>query len=630
MKTHEFLPAFPPTTNHKPRRSLLGLSTLAVAAALLPLSATQLHAQQVPPPDPNYDQQQPAQQQYPPAPPQAYPQQDPNYQQPPQQYQDQVPPPPDDPGYQAQNYPQQGYPQDGEPQPAGPSQGLAPDQLEQLVAPVALYPDALLAQVLAASTFPEQVVDANRFSASQTGASPDQIAQEADAQPWDPSVKGLTAFPQVLQQLAQNLSWTTELGNAYYNQPQDVMNAVQSMRERAEAAGTLRTSPQETVDDNQGYISLAPANPQVVYVPEYDPWTVYGAPVAPYSGYSMWDGVGSFLGSNLAQFGMGIALSGFMHMSWGFPMWGLNWLGSSLLFHGGGYYSHGMRVADWGMPHGGPRYFGGRGGYGDHGGYGDRGYGRGFEGRPGTYAGNRGGYGGGFHDGGFHEYGAGPARLNAERAQEGYRGGYAGNEGRMPQAYNRAPQNFGGQRFGNQNVGRGYAEAGRGYGAGSYQRGPSAYGGRPDAYGRAPGAYGQSYSRPQNLARNDGAMGYGLSPNMNAYRGAAPSNRGFAESYRAPAQSFRGGEPSRGSGFENRGFAGGSSRGFGGYSGNAPRSFSQPRSFGGGHSERSFGGGGGHFGGGHFGGGGGHFGGGGHSGGGHSGGGHGGGGGHRR
>ncbi len=616
MKTHEFLPASSPATSRKNRRSLLAL---ALAACVLPLTAIPLHAQQAPPPppDPTYNQPQAA-------PPQGYPQQDPNYEQQPgypQQQDDQVPPPPDDPNYQAQNYPQQGDSQPGDPQQVGQPQALAPDQLAQLVAPVALYPDALLAQVLAASTFPEQVIDASRWSASMGGAPPDQIAQEADAQPWDPSVKGLTAFPQVLQQLAQNLSWTTELGNAYYNQPQDVMNAVQSMRERAEASGTLRTSPQETVDDDQGYIALAPANPEVVYVPEYNPWMAYGAPIAPYPGYSAWDGVGSFIGEGL-QFGMGIAMSGFMHMGWGFPMWGLNWIGDALLFHGGGYYSHGMMVADWGLPHGGARFFGGRGGYGDRGygggygnrGFGDRaGYGRGYEGRPGGYAGNRGGYGNGYREGGFHEYGAGPARLNAERAQEGrggyagggyarggygggrYSGGeYAGNRGRMPQAYNRAPQS----------LNRGYSAAGRGYG-------------NMNASGRTSG-YGQNYARPQTIARNEGAMGYGRSQGMSGYRGEVPNARGLGGSYRAPAQSFRGGgQAFRGSGFENRGFAGGSSRGFGG---SAPRSFSQPRSF---SAPRSFGGravertwrrrqsfrrrrhsgGGGHFGGGHSGGG---------------------------
>src|ERR1035438_9117967 len=119
--------------------------------------------------------------------------------------------------------PQQNY---GQPQP------LNTQDLEQLVAPIALYPDTLVAQVLTASTYPQQVADADRWRRAQGYASSEQIAAGANAQPWDPSVKALTAFPQVLAQMNYNLQWTTELGNAYYNQPQDVLDAVQVMRQR--------------------------------------------------------------------------------------------------------------------------------------------------------------------------------------------------------------------------------------------------------------------------------------------------------------------------------------------------------------------------------------------------------------
>src|SRR5450432_4083086 len=103
----------------------------------------------------------------------------------------------------------------------------AGEDLQQLVAPIALYPDALVAQILAAATYPAQVADADHWRHAQGYASSDQIAAGADAQPWDPSVKALTAFPQVLAQMSRNLQWTSDLGNAYYNQPQDVMEAVQ-------------------------------------------------------------------------------------------------------------------------------------------------------------------------------------------------------------------------------------------------------------------------------------------------------------------------------------------------------------------------------------------------------------------
>ena len=155
----------------------------------------------------------------------------------------------------------------------GQAQPLNAEQLEQLVAPIALYPDTLVAQVLTASTYPAQVVDADRWRQAQGYASPDQIAAGADAQTWDPSVKALTAFPQVLAQMDRNLQWTTDLGNAYYNQPQDVLEAVQVMRQRAQAAGNLQSTPQEAVSYDQGNIELAPVNPQVVYVPAYNPWS---------------------------------------------------------------------------------------------------------------------------------------------------------------------------------------------------------------------------------------------------------------------------------------------------------------------------------------------------------------------
>src|ERR1035438_1796159 len=156
-----------------------------------------------------------------------------------------------------------------------PAQPLDAAQLEQLVAPIALYPDTLVAQVVAASTYPGQIADADRWRQMQGDASPDQIVAAADAQNWDPSVKALTAFPQVLAQMNRNQQWTTDLGNAYYNQPQDVLQAVQVMRRRAQAAGTLESTPQQAVDYDQGYIQLTPVNPQVVYVPTYNPWTVY-------------------------------------------------------------------------------------------------------------------------------------------------------------------------------------------------------------------------------------------------------------------------------------------------------------------------------------------------------------------
>jgi len=368
----------------KPRFSLRG-SRFPVAFAIvgLPLASIPSLAQQGWAPQPGYGSPyaaQPdgyAQPQY--SPPQ-YGQ--PQYSQPQYgapQYAQQYPPqyaqqPTQQGGYGQPSYAdqQQPVPEQGD-EPQGQAQALNPDQLEQLVAPIALYPDALLAQVLAASTYPAQVAAADSWLSSmraQGYGSPDQIAVAADAQTsWDPSVKSLTAFPQVLDMMAQNLQWTTSLGNAYYNQPQDVMQTVQVLRQRAEDAGNLQSTPQEPLTYDQGYIQLAPPSPQIVYVPSYDPWTVYGQPVSPYPGFSLLGALGSGFGSvlggsgfgqNAIQYGLGIALSAFGHTPWGFLGWGLNWLANAVLFNHSDYFTHSTTVADWGLPHGGPRaYYGG-------------------------------------------------------------------------------------------------------------------------------------------------------------------------------------------------------------------------------------------------------------------------------
>jgi len=253
--------------------------------------------------------------------------------------------------------PQQGY---GQQQQAG--QPFAAQQLERLVAPIALYPDSLVAQILAASTYPAQVIAADNWLHSQGYASPDQIAYGADAQTnWDPSVKALTAFPQVLDLMNRDLHWTTDLGNAYYNQPQDVLQTIQVMRQRSEDAGTLQSTPQEQVSYNQGYIQLAPPNPQVVYVPAYNPWTAYGQPVSPYPGFSfsgVLGAIGSVLGNGM-RFGGGIGMAAFSHTPFGWAGWALNWLASNILFHQSPYQSQSTSVAHWGNSGGG--FYGGRG-----------------------------------------------------------------------------------------------------------------------------------------------------------------------------------------------------------------------------------------------------------------------------
>ncbi|SPE19482.1 exported hypothetical protein [Candidatus Sulfotelmatomonas gaucii] len=351
-----------------------------------------------------------------------------------------------------------GQQQDLASQPSAAAQALSPDQLEQMLAPVALYPDSLLAQILAASTYPAEVAVADQWlhqMQSQGYGSPDQIAGGANAQTsWDPSVKALTAFPDVLDMLNHNLEWTTSLGNAYYNQPDDVMQTVQVLRQRAEQAGNLQSTPQEDVSNDQGYIDVAPPNPEQVYVPTYNPWDVYGQPISPYPGFSLMGALGDFFGSSPVQYGLSFALGAFGRFPFGWLGWGLDWLANSVLFDHADYYTHSNTVADWGLPHGGPRAYGWGGGDRWHGGY-DRAYGsqRGFDQR-------------GFDHRGFDQRGP---------DQRGYdqRGGWADNRNpgnRNPgQSYVRpaigAPYNPRGEAFnrgGNDNN-RGSGEFNRGY-----------------------------------------------------------------------------------------------------------------------------------------------------------------------
>jgi hypothetical protein len=159
-------------------------------------------------------------------------------------------------------------------QPESPYMPQTPEELEQLVAPIALYPDSLVAQILAASTFPEQVVDADRWVQSHPDLKGEALAQAVDELPWDPSVKALVAFPSVLGNMDKNLSWTSSLGDAYYNQEQGMMDAIQMMRRRAQEAGHLNSTPEQTVTMEGSDIEIEPVSPEIVYVPAYDPYIV--------------------------------------------------------------------------------------------------------------------------------------------------------------------------------------------------------------------------------------------------------------------------------------------------------------------------------------------------------------------
>jgi hypothetical protein len=221
-----------------------------------------------------------------------------------------------------------------------------PEQLQQLVAPIALYPDALVAQILAASTYPAQVVEADRWMQEHSNLKGDQLAQEVNKQNWDPSVKALMQFPTVLANLDKNITWTSGLGDAYTNQPQDVMNAVQVMRQRAQQSGNLQSTPQQTVSTQGQTIVIQPVNPQVVYVPEYDPWIVYGYPVVAYPGWYSYPGL--YIGSPGIAFGLGFGVGFFSGFGWGFHNWGFDWGAHRVFFNHNVYVSHSRTFVDRG------------------------------------------------------------------------------------------------------------------------------------------------------------------------------------------------------------------------------------------------------------------------------------------
>ena len=219
---------------------------------------------------------------------------------------------------------------------------LSTSDIDAIVSPIALYPDQLVAQILGAATYPDQVTAASNFINS-TKLTGDALMQEVNKQPWDPSVMALTQFPSVLNQMAQNLSWTSALGDAAYNQQSDVMASIQRLRQQAQAAGNLKTTQQQTVTtQNQGgqqVIVIQPANPQVVYVPQYNPTVVYGAPYQP-PGYS----TGAMVATGIISFGVGMAVGAAIHNSccgwgWGSGGWGCNWHGGNVVYHNNVYVS---------------------------------------------------------------------------------------------------------------------------------------------------------------------------------------------------------------------------------------------------------------------------------------------------
>ena len=217
-------------------------------------------------------------------------------------------------------------------------------ELQALVAPIALYPDALVAQILAASTFPDQVAVASYWLQQNKSLTGSSLMQAVDQQSWDPSVKALTQFASVLDNMAKNLSWTSSLGEVYHNQEADVMTAVQTLRAQAKAKGNLQSSSQiKVVQQTPQTIVIQSASPQIVYVPQYNPAVIYGYPyvipgyVAPV--YS----TGDMVAASMLSFGAGIAVGAMMSggcCGWGYSSWNCGWHGTAVIYHGGGYYGN--------------------------------------------------------------------------------------------------------------------------------------------------------------------------------------------------------------------------------------------------------------------------------------------------
>ena len=420
-------------------------------------------------------------------------------------------------------------PADVPPDQAQQQQVLAPQQLDNLVAPIALYPDPLLGQVMVAATYPVELVEAQQWLQANRNLQGQQLTDAAREQNWDASVQALVAMPDVLAKLTQDIRWTTDLGNAFLAQQADVMSAVQRMRARARANGKLQSTPQETVTtENQGgqsAVVIQPADPQVIYVPTYDPNYIWGPPdwgyYPPllYPGYGYWFGPGIDMGFCFGGWGGW----GFGGWGWG---WGPNWFGRNVFVN---------------------NFFFNR--YGYHNGFG----GGGLQGRT-TWA----------HDPG-HRLG-----VSYPNRQLSGRFGSASQASRIA-----AGQSGNWHRFGEGNVGGNSFRGGAAPQVGA--RNSQASAGWQHFQGR------QSYQAPAQ--RNQGSVqqyqgsARQYQGSVQRYQGSAQRYQGSAQRYQAPAQRYQsaprmsapsyggGGSRSFGGGGGSFGGGGGGSRSFGGSGG---------------------------------------------------------------
>jgi len=399
----------------------------------------------------------------------------------------------------------QAPPPDSQQQPANAPR-LSPQDLGNLVAPIALYPDLLLSQILAASTYPAEITEAQQWIQS-SGLRGRQLVEAAKQQPWDPSVQALVAFPDVMNTLTRDMQWTTDLGNAFLSQQADVMDAIQRLRGSARDNGRLTNTPQQRVtyeqQNGQNAIVIQPVDPQTVYVPVYNPVYVWGPPAYGYYpplgypgvGYGIGFGVGTFLGgffSGLVGFG-----------GWG---WGFSWL-SHGLFLNGLFFNH------FG--------FHGYGGYGFHGGYGyasraawvhNPGHRLGVP-YSGHYAGAHFANSGNRGSAGARSYNTGHAGYaGSNRQAEAYRGlsnGAARSNERYSQQHYSARGNSAPASHYSGNAARAANSSGHGWAApASHSRSSSAHYSAPKSSGHARGPSGSSGGHSSGHGHSGGGGGH--------------------------------------------------------------------------------------------------------------------------
>jgi len=249
---------------------------------------------------------------------------------------------------------------------------IPPDQLDALVAPIALYPDPLLAQTLAASTYPLELIQLQQWLAKNPGLKDKALADAVAKQPWDPSIQAMAALPDVVKRLADDIQWTTDLGNAFLAQQSDLMDAVQRMRKKAQDKGNLQTNEQQKVEtkviEQKSVIVIEQSNPQVVYVPSYDPVIVYGPPVYPYPPI-YYPPPGYYAAGLAISFGVGVMMGAFWSGGWG---WGCGWGGNDIDINVDNNFNRNNNINRGDRPSNQPSRGGDRGGAGNRGGTGNR------------------------------------------------------------------------------------------------------------------------------------------------------------------------------------------------------------------------------------------------------------------